>query len=75
MLSEAQARICTLTTKQLPSAQIWSLPLSEVSHRSYPRGDNGPKDKGYFLPNWEMRKVYSSLFLSSAPPYLSEMEQ
>ena len=40
-----------------------------------PEGDNGSKDKGYFLPNWEMGKVYSSLFLSSAPPYLSEMEQ
>lgn len=46
-----------------------------MSHRSYPRGDNGLKDKGYFLPNWEMGKVYSFLLPSWAPTYLSEVEQ
>ena len=33
-----------------------------------PKGEKGLKDKGYFLPNWEIGKVYSSLCLSSAPP-------
>ncbi len=40
-----------------------------------PEGDNGLMNKGYFLPNWEMRKGYSSLFPSSAPTYLSEVKQ
>ena len=39
------------------------------------QGYKGLKDKGQFLPSWEMGKVYSALLPSWALPYLNEVEQ